>query len=152
MNYGLISALSIILLIIASCGKDEEPSTDAEDFGSFAVESDQSIESEERQKPCINEVLELCSGVPRNPKAIGQCLRSNRDQLSSQCLARIQKAKGNFSTVKKSCGAEVKELCLSSSRGFGKAARIIQCVMRNFSQLSSSCQTAIQGLVQGFGS
>ena len=99
---------------------------------------------------CKDDIDALCEAEKGDPKAVMQCLESNKSELSSECteqvdtmLAKLEenrgKGKGGF------CKDAVKEYC-SDVRSEGREA-VVACLESNKSELSSECAEQVEKML-----
>ncbi len=86
---------------------------------------------------CAADIKNLCPDA-KSFKAKRQCLKENKDQLSSACKAQMKKMHAKIAGLKEACQADVSQFC-SDAKG-GRA--IGKCLKQNEASLSASCVAA----------
>jgi len=92
--------------------------------------------------PCAEDAARLCPGIPASGGQLWACLWQNQLQLSSACVANLQRVQRRASEFSADCGADVYRFCPAVQRGQG---RILQCLAAHLGrrELSTNCEEAV---------
>ncbi|PIW01411.1 MAG: hypothetical protein COW42_04980 [Deltaproteobacteria bacterium CG17_big_fil_post_rev_8_21_14_2_50_63_7] len=88
---------------------------------------------------CQADIQSLCSGSTGR-KEIRTCMQSNREKLSAECTAQVEKMETKGAAAISACGEDAKEFCADVE---GRKA-IRDCLADHESELSLSCTTFIE--------
>lgn len=104
---------------------------------------------------CESDVTKLCSSSSQGKGPV-DCLKSNLDQLSSECKTLISQmperpnkqgegkgqgqSNSKMEALKTNCSSDVEKLCADSQSQRGGP---ISCLKKNLEQLSSACKTSV---------
>jgi Cysteine rich repeat len=89
---------------------------------------------------CADDVAKFCQDVKGHRAKVMQCLSEHRTELSPQCQARVQAMEAKIREVSDACQDDVQQFCQRVNPGQG---RLVQCLRKHESELSSACQAEI---------
>lgn len=91
-------------------------------------------------RECADDMARLCPDLKGKRGPMMQCLREHRAELTPQCQARVQALETKIGEVSNACRDDVQQFCSAVKGGQG---RILQCLRKHESELSSACQTEL---------
>jgi hypothetical protein len=87
-------------------------------------------------KPCAGDIAKFCKGLKPGEGRIAKCLKDNKDKLSTECKAHVEKEKETLKEVNKACEDDVTMFCAGVKPGAG----LVKCLKEHKAELSSKCQ------------
>lgn len=91
--------------------------------------------------PCAKDVDTLCASVEKGHGRIMKCLHDNKDKVSAECSAHMEKMKEAMKDVHAACEEDVGTHCHDVKPGGG---RIMKCMKEHKDQLSETCKAEIE--------
>jgi hypothetical protein len=91
-----------------------------------------------KEGACRSDVAKFCGGIERGEGRIMQCLQENRENLSAECGARLDKREQRRAAFDAACGADVKQHC-----GDKRGKELRACMKENRAKLSDACKALI---------
>ncbi len=95
--------------------------------------------------PCHEDLQKYCKKVKPGEGRLVKCLLENKNKLTPECKAnldkRLAKAKAHMKKINAACKEDAKKICKDVKPGKG---RIIQCLRKNEASLSVACKDALK--------
>ena len=105
--------------------------------GVFCLSLAAAVSAEEGAKPCASDAAKFCKDVKRGEGRVAKCLKEHKDELSSACKEKVEKAKEKVKEAKEACHEDREKLCKGVKPGEG---RIAQCLKQHEGELSKECK------------
>jgi len=93
---------------------------------------------------CGDEIEKFCSHVTPGKLSLAVCLNENRESLSKECLAKVDKALVKIEEARKTCGADISKFCAEVKPGEG---RVLNCLNAKKSELAPDCRTQVEKFI-----
>lgn len=90
---------------------------------------------------CGDEIEKFCSHVTPGKLSMAGCLNDNREKLSKECLAKVDKAMVKIEESRKICGPDINRFCAEVKPGEG---RIVKCLNAKISELTPDCRKQVE--------
>ncbi len=91
--------------------------------------------------PCAKDRESLCGSVTPGGGAIINCMKENKDKLSEQCKAHMDRMRQQMSEMKDACKEDAEKFCSETKPGKG---RLMKCMRQHREQLSAECKAEME--------
>ncbi|WP_295905332.1 cysteine rich repeat-containing protein [uncultured Bdellovibrio sp.] len=99
-----------------------------------------SLSMAHEEGPCAKDRETLCAGVEHGGGAIAKCMKENKDKVSGECKAHMEKMKGHMKEMKEACHDDVEKFCADVKPGKG---HMMKCMKEHKEELSASCKEEV---------